>query len=454
MDINEASGYLGTPVEDTWILRQRAKSYKIETTVTWLFDNLRFWFSGESLPKNREVQMSLYKRTRSRYIYINISYGGKRTRVTSRCENKRDANKVKLLLLTRLIQSTSPTDRMFQNVSLSPKPVLPTFTDASGQYLKEMCQGKKIAWKREALCHRDMVPFFGEQRIDQITPQLVMKWREEEMQRIVRGGKQISPRSVNYNLGYLKRLFNYTVDIQGWLKENPAIRIKPLPEKKREVQVVSEEEEQKLLDACEHPWLKRLLIFGSETGFRNGEVASLRTGDFYLDYGIPHFKKEREKNKVLTEFPIVSERLTKVIQEQMSAYRTTDYFFVDGNGKSLNIHNINYWIKKTAKKAGIKSIIFHSLRKTFCSRLNWLGCNKMFIEYLMGHTVKGIESHYLAQNLTRLQEELQRVEEIKKNRVTHLSHFEKMEGIPVSVKTAETVVGQMVSPMERSHSPV
>ena len=31
-------------LEDTWILRQRAKSYKIETTVTWLFDNLRFWF--------------------------------------------------------------------------------------------------------------------------------------------------------------------------------------------------------------------------------------------------------------------------------------------------------------------------------------------------------------------------------------------------------------------------
>ena len=446
MDINEASGYLGTPVEDTWILRQRAKSYKIETTVTWLFDNLRFWFSGESLPKNREVQMSLYKRERSRYLYINISYGGKRTRVTSRCENRKDAEKIKLLLLTQLMQGVSLPIQASQ-----PKPI---FKKCSEQYLKEMCIGKKAAWKREALCHRDLVPFFGEQKIDQITPQLVLKWREQETQRTVRGGKQISPRSVNYNLGYLKRLFNYTVDIQGWLKENPAIRIKPLPEKKREVQVVSEEEEQKLLDACEHPWLKRLLIFGSETGFRNGEVASLRTGDFYLDYGIPHFKKEREKNKVLTEFPIVSERLTKVIQEQMSAYRTTDHFFVDGNGKSFNIHNINYWIKKTAKKAGIKSIIFHSLRKTFCSRLNWLGCNKMFIEYLMGHTVKGIESHYLAQNLTRLQEELQRVEELKKNRVTHLSHFEKMEGIPVSVKTAETIVGQMVSPMERSHSPV
>ena len=64
----------------------------------------------------------------------------------------------------------------------------------------------------------------------------------------------------------------------------------------------------------------------------------------------------------------------------------------------------------------------------------------MFIEYLMGHTVKGIESHYLAQNLVRLQEELMRVEEIKKNRVIPLSYLEKGEEVPNSAKTVEVVV--------------
>ncbi|MFH0796997.1 MAG: site-specific integrase [Candidatus Omnitrophota bacterium] len=435
---------LNIPAEftpDLWILHQREKSYKIHTSVTWLFDNLRPWFleigSGENLPKNenREVQMSLYKRKRSRYLYINISYGGKRMRVTSRCENRKDAEKVKLLLLTQLMQGVSLPMQAFQ-----PKPI---FKKCSEQYLKEMCIGKKAAWKREDLCHRDLVPFFGEYRIDQITPQIVLKWREEEMQRIVRGGKQISPRSVNYNLGYLKRFFNYAIGIQGWLKDNPAGKIKPLPENNKRDRVLSEDEEQRLLDACEHAWFKRLLIFGIETGLRIGEIASIRTGEFYLDYGIPHFKKARAKNKTLTEFPVVSERLTTVIHEQMSASRTTDHFFTDENGSPVTTDKIERQFKKATTKAGISGLVLHDLRRTFCSRLNWLGCNKMFTEYLMGHSVKGIESRYLVNNLESLYEELKRVETKKKeNSVTRLSHLEKTEGIPVSVNTAETVAGQ------------
>ncbi|MFH0795681.1 MAG: site-specific integrase [Candidatus Omnitrophota bacterium] len=442
--------------EDFWILHQREKSYRIYTTVFWLLDNLRSWFleigSRENLPKNREVNMSLYKQRRSRYYYINISYGGKRIRVTSRCEGKREANKIKLLLLTQLMQQQiiPSSDQILQGVFPLPKPALPTFAEASKQYLEEMCKGKKIAWDREDRCHRDLIPFFGEYRIDQITPQLVLKWREQARQRTTRTGRQISPRSVNYNLGYLKRFFNYAIDIQGWLKENPASRIKPLPENNKRDRVLSEDEEERLLGACEHDWVKRVFIFGIETGLRVGEIASLRVGEFYLDYGIPHFKKTREKNKVQTEFPLVSERLAVVISQQMSVYRATDHFFADEKGNPVDIHKIRRQLITATAKTGIKGLVFQDLRRTFCSRLNWLGCNKMFIEYLMGHTVKGIESRYLVNNLEGLYEELNRVEtkkveREKKNSVIHLSYFKKTEGVPVSVNTAETVAGQCVS---------
>ena len=69
-----------------------------------------------------------------------------------------------------------------------------------------------------------------------------------------------------------------------------------------------------------------------------------------------------------------------------------------------------------------------------------MGCNKMFIEYLMGHTVKGIESRYLTDNLESLCEELKRMEVRKKeNSVTHLSHLDKKEDGTVSALTAETI---------------
>jgi len=430
--------------EDFWILHQREKEYKIRVSAAWLLDNLLPWIleinSRGNLPKNREVKMSLYRQKKSKNYWINVSFRGERTRVSSRCSSKRDAERVESLLLAKVIGSIFPVTP--QNNVPPLEPVSPTFVDASEQYLKDMCEGKKIACNREELCHKDLIPFFGERRIDQITSKLVLEWRGGEIQRIVRGGKKISPRSANYNLGYLKRFFNYAIDVQEWLKENPATKIRPLKENNKRERVLSEDEEQRLPSVCERDWFKRVLIFGIETGLRISEIASLRTGDFHLDYGIPHFKKAREKNTVSTEFPIVSERLATVIQEQMSACRTTDHFFVDEKGCPVSRYNIDYWFRRAKIKAGIEGLIFHDLRRTFCSRLNWLGCNKMFIEYLMGHTVKGIESHYLAHNLVRLQEELIRVEEIKKNRVIPLSYLEQEQDVSFSAKTVETVVGQ------------
>jgi len=428
--------------EDFWILHQREKEYKIRVSAAWLFDNLLPWFleinSREDLPKNREVPMSLFRQKKSKYHWINISFRGVRTRVSSRCENRKDAEKVQALLFAQVIGSIFPTTPQ-NNVPL-PKPVSPTFVDASEQYLKEMCEGKKIAWKREVLCHRDLVPFFGELRVDQITPQLVLKWREEETLRIVRGGKQISPRSVNYNLGYIKRFFNYAIDINEWVKVNPAGKIQPLKENNKRDRVLSEDEEQRLLNACEHDWLRRLLIFEAETGLRKGEIVSLKTNEFYLDYGIPHFKKVREKNAVTTEFPIASERLAVVIHEQMPVLRTTDHFFTDEDRNPVSVSKIDYWFRKTVKKAGIKGFTFHDLRRMFSSRLNWLGCNKMFTEYLMGHTVKGIESRYLVNNLESLYQELKRMEVKKKeNSVIPLSYLGKRKDVAVPVLIAETI---------------
>lgn len=438
--IRSESLYDISKIKDLWILHQRVKECKIIEAAAWLFDNLRIWFleigPGENLPKkNREVKMSLYKQKRSRYIYINISYGGKRTRVSSRCENKRDANKVKLLVLARLMQTISPTNQMIQDISPSPKPALPTFADASGQYLKEMCEGRKIAWKREEQCHRDLIPFFGERRIDQITSRLVLQWLKEETQRVVRGGKQISPRSVNYNLGYLKRFFNYAVKIQEWVKDNPVSIVDPVSQGDKRDRKLVGDEEQKLLDACEHEWVRRILTFGIETGFRVGEVSSLKTGEFHLDEEIPHFKKKREKNKLITEFPVVSERLATVIEEQISIFRTTDHFFTDEKGIPVSIHKIGHCFRKAVAKAGIENLIFGDLRRTFYSKLRDWRCNVISAEYLMGHKVAGIASHYLVNTLVDVYEELKRVEETKKSRVIHLSYLEEKETLSVPVLT-------------------
>jgi hypothetical protein len=48
-----------------------------------------------------------------------------------------------------------------------------------------------------------------------------------------------------------------------------------------------------------------------------------------------------------------------------------------------------------------------------------MGCNPVFAEYLMGHTVSGIHSHYLVHSISEIYSELQRIEEAKKQKSWH-----------------------------------
>jgi len=67
----------------------------------------------------------------------------------------------------------------------------------------------------------------------------------------------------------------------------------------------------------------------------------------------------------------------------------------------------------------LKNLTSNDLRRTFCSRLYWMGCNPVFVEYLMGHAVNGIHSHYLVHNLSEIYEELAGIEEKKKQKSWH-----------------------------------
>ncbi len=405
--------------EDTWILHERAKCYKINQVVKMLFENLGMEHSIEDLREillKKEDNMRFFKQKRSMYWYVDISWGtGKRYRLSTRCEKKRDAEKVGFLLFKRILEVPGK-DGLSPDM---PKPV-PSFQEASEMYLEKRCRGKKKAFHREELCHKDVIGKLGRYKVTEITSSIVEDWMEREKQRIVRTGKRISDRSINYNRGYLNRVFEFAKE-QKWIDDNPVAKIKPLRlnNKRRRILRDEENEEIRLLEACEHDWFKRVLIFAIETGLRIGEICSLKKEQFFLNNGIPHFVLTREKNGVETKFPIVSKRLLQVIKEQMECLpEDRVYFFIDDEGRPVNSYTLIYWLKKTAMKAGLSNLSSNDLRRTFCSRLYWMGCNPVFVEYLMGHTVSGIPSHYLVYNLGEIYEELVRIE-AKKQKSWH-----------------------------------
>jgi len=430
LNITEAADV--SSLQDAWLLRQRAKQCKIFQIAQLFFDNLVMESPIEYLREillNKEGKVRYFKQKRSRYWYVDLAWGvNKRHRLSTRCERKRDAEKIGFLLFKRILEAPVK-DGLPMDI---PKPI-PSFQEVSVMYLEKRCRGKKKAFHREELCHRDVVGEFGKYKVTEITSSLIEEWMEREKQRIVRTGKRISDRSINYNRGYLSRVFESAKE-QKLIDDNPVTRVKPirLNNKRRRILRDEENEETRLLEACEQDWFRRFLIFAIETGLRVGEICSLKKEQFFLNNGIPHFVLTREKNGVETKFPIASERLLRIVKEQMAISIDTVCTFTDSSGKPLNIHKVGYRLRDTANKAGIGNLTTNDLRRTFCSRLYWTGCNPVFVEYLMGHTISGIHSHYLVHSLGEIYDELVRLE-AKKQKQWHTVGIPEENGVASEV---------------------
>jgi integrase len=389
---------------------------------------------------SKEVYMSLYKRERSRYFYVDVTYDNLRLRKSTKCENRRDAEKVKLHLLLKMMNLVPSAANTFSSVPQEAQDILPpSFEQASEIYLEEKCKSKK-SYKRETLCHRDLVKYFKGQRIDAITPQKVHAWMQNEKKRVVRGGKTISARSINYNRGYLHRMFEFAVNVYNWVRDNPVKNIQPLAENNMRDRVLSPKEEIALFSFVRQEWLRDVIIFALETGLRLGEIASLKKSQFLMDVKIPHFKIRREKSGVMTEFPVISENLFRITGRNLDGSFDGDAFFCDDKGSSLTDNKISKSFRQTVKKAGLADLTFHDLRRTFFTRLRWANCNPTLAEYLMGHKLPHLTARYLSYSLNDIAEELKKTENGKDFHVTHTSHFEKNSKVESSEKVSQSVM--------------
>jgi len=231
------------------------------------------------------------------------------------------------------------------------------------------------------------------------------------------------------------------MNVYGWVQTNPVRKIDPLPQDNMRSRILSPEEEKILFASTDKEWLKDVVEFTLATGLRIGEVADLRKSNFSMDGKVPYFKIKREKGNVWTEFPIVSPEIEGIISRYLSASKG-DTFFCDESGKQLNANKIYNHFRKAVKKAGLQNLWFQDLRRTFYSRLRLKGCNPTVAEYLMGHKQKELVARYLSYDLNSIADELKRIEGLKDNSVTHMTHSEKNRGLGEEAKTTQTLVYQ------------
>ena len=234
----------------------------------------------------------------------------------------------------------------------------------------------------------------GPYSLFQITPPLISDYRDELLSEEVRKDRLRSPSTVNRYLAVLSSVFTYAQKELHWATSNPVLDVKKPSEPSGRVRFLSEEEREKLLNACKqsrNEYLYCVVVLALSTGMRKGEI-------FNLTWRNVDFKKElilipETKNASFKAVPLVGH--TKNLLQKLGKVRRldTDLVFPSKSEPSQPVDIRKPW-ETAIVKAGIENFKFHDLRHTTASYLAMNGASLAEIAEVLGHKTLQMVKRY------------------------------------------------------------
>ena len=206
---------------------------------------------------------------------------GKRKDIKRKAKNKAAAKEIQKTLLRQLEDEG-------ENAIDGSKM---TFNSLADHYAKiylvpaEYVDDRKIfglrAIERVKVCLAHFREHFGNKKLRELNYGDIFNYRSKRLKVITVHRKPLTVSTINRELSVLRRMLNIALR-EGWILKNPFGCGEPLiqtsAERRRE-KTLSLEEEERLLNACEHPQrkhLKAFLIALLDSGCRKGEMLKLK----------------------------------------------------------------------------------------------------------------------------------------------------------------------------------
>ena len=198
--------------------------------------------------------------------------------------------------------------------------------------------------------------------------------------------------------GTIYQFLEQAVD-QELVGKNVAEKMKiPGKEEKKEIRVLSREEQQRFIEVAKQSYMGEYYIFCLATGMRRGELIALtwddidfehatvsvnKTSVYVKDYydkndswkHIINSPKTKSSKRIIPLLPDIVAMLEKVKEQQEKnkiiqgeKYEENNLVFCTRRGRMLLYSNLRRMLLNIAKKAEIENLHIHCLRHTFATR--------------------------------------------------------------------------------------
>ncbi len=272
----------------------------------------------------------------------------------------------------------------------------PSFAEASGTYLERMARvgGKDMANKKRHL-EQQLVPFFGNVRVNKMTAILIKEYVQKRLGRV----KQAT---VNRELATLSHCLNRLVDWKQ-IKAEDRPRIEKGSEPRKPIDVLTEQQANALMAAAledSDPRLHLFVAFGLNAAMRHSEIVSARYDQIDFDARrvfIP-LAKAGEREQPITP------SLASMLRDQQKIEAVPDGWIFPAKSSARTDEarrshrkSMDYGFRRAVIAAGLnpKKITPHVMRHTAITRLVKAGVDVSTIQRISGHKTVGMVMRYV-----------------------------------------------------------
>ncbi len=346
--------------------------------------------------------MTIYKQPGSPYYHYDFYFEGRRYQKSTHLRNKTIAHRVECVRKAELAQ---------RRAGILPKKQIPLLRDFAERFLHTIKVERRSNTHRNYLsCVRNLEPTFGGEHLDEITPEMIRRFKEARIE------QQLSPATINRDLSCLRQILGIAVK-EELIQRSPFFggRVEFLHEKGRE-RTLSFNEERKYLKGAA-PVLRDVGTIMVEMGLRPGEIFQLRSEDVHIAAPITYVHvREGKSDRSVRDVPITS-RALPIFKRRLS-FVQGEYLFPRrvGNGYdwSRPMTELEPAHLRALRKSGIQPPFrLYDLRHTYGTRAVEAGIDVFSVAKLMGHADLRTTERYVHLSKAHLEDAQKKIERFR-----------------------------------------